>query len=80
MCVARRRARPSSPACRHIDAVAINLLTFDHHVAEVDADAELHPTLQRQFRIFVPKRTLNRNGAINRLDHAGEFGQYAVTG
>jgi hypothetical protein len=28
------------------------LIAFDYHVAEVDADAELHPALRRQFRIL----------------------------
>src|SRR5262249_33536763 len=63
-----------------IDALAINLIALDHHIAEIDADAELHPPLQRQFRILVPQRALNRNGAINRLDHTSEFGQNTIAG
>src|SRR5690242_2137122 len=65
---------------RDVNAVPVNLLALDHHIAKVDADAELHPALLRQLRILGPKRGLNRNGASNCLDHTGEFGQYAVTG
>src|SRR6266851_2014863 len=65
---------------RDVNAVPVNLLALDHHIAKVDADAELHPALLRQLRILDPERGLNRNGASNRLDHTGEFGQYAVTG
>jgi hypothetical protein len=67
-------------ARREIDPVAVNLLALDHHIAKIDAYAELHPALQRQLHILGPKRGLNRNGASNRLDHAGELGRYAVTG
>jgi Adenylate and Guanylate cyclase catalytic domain len=28
---------------RHVDAIAVNLLAFHHHVAQVDPDAKFHP-------------------------------------
>jgi hypothetical protein len=63
-----------------IDTIAVNLLALDHHIAEVDADAELHPTVEGQLRILGLKLGLDCNGARNRLDHTGELGQYAVAG
>jgi len=72
---ARLSSRAATLTPSHVD-----LLALDHHIAEVDADVELHPALQRPLCILGPKFGLNRKGASNRLDHAGEFGQYAVTG
>ena len=74
------RFRETLQPRRDVYPVAVDLHTLDHHVAQVDADTELHLTLQRQLCILGSKRALNRNGTSNRLDHAGEFGQYAVTG
>ena len=65
---------------RDVDPVTVDLIALDHHVAEVDADAELHPALRRQLRILSLERGLNIHCAIHRLDHAGELGQNAIAG
>src|SRR6266849_7021796 len=45
-------------ACGAVDAVTVDLLTFFHHVAEVDADAEFHPALGLPCRVFRLQRAL----------------------
>ena len=70
-------ARLSSRAATLI-AVTVDLIALDHHVAEVDADAKLHPALRRQLRILGLERGLNIDRTIHRLDHAGELGQNAI--
>jgi hypothetical protein len=59
---------------RDVDPVTVDLIALDHHVAEVDADAELHPALRRQLRVLSFERGLNIHRAIHRLDDAGELG------
>src|SRR5690348_16466065 len=51
-------------ACGDIDAVAVDLLAVHHHVAEVDADAELHPPLGWQRSVFCLERGLDLDGAL----------------
>ena len=55
--------------------IAVNLLTFDHHVPEIYADAEFHPAGQRQVLVLGLKRRLYFYGAVHRFHHAGELGQ-----
>src|SRR5713101_6903691 len=61
-----------------VDAIAVDLLALDHHVAEIDANAEFHPARRLQIRILALERRLNLDRAIHRLDHAGEVSQHAV--
>src|SRR6266851_9522142 len=63
-----------------VDAIAVDLLAIHHHVAEVDADAEFHPALGREIRVFGLQHGLDLDGALDGIDHAGEFGEYAVAG
>src|SRR6266851_703677 len=63
-----------------VDAVAVDLLAIDHHVAEVDADAELHPPLGWQIRVLGLERGLDLDGALDGIHDAGELGEYAVAG
>ena len=65
---------------RDIDSVAVDLVAFDHHIAEVDADAEVHPPRRRQPGVLNLERALNIHRAIDRIDHAGELGKYAIAG
>ncbi len=64
-------------ARRYIDPVAINIVAFEDHVAEIDADAEddrragRGPTLARASR-------LDRKRAFDRIDDTGELDQRAV--
>ena len=63
---------------RDVDPITVDLIALDHHVAEVDADAKLHPALLRQLSVLGLERGLNIHRAIHRLDHAGELGQNAI--
>src|SRR5216683_297264 len=63
-----------------VDAVTVDLLAVHHHVAEVDADTEFHPALGREIRVFGLQHGLDLDGALDGIDHAGEFGEYAVAG
>ena len=63
-----------------IDAVTVDLLAVDHHVAEIYADTELHLAFGWQVRILSLKSTLDLGRTIHCLDYAGEFCQYAVAG
>jgi hypothetical protein len=65
---------------RDVDPITVDLIALDNHVAEVDADPELHPALRWQLRVLSFERGLNIHRAIHRLDHAGELGQNAVAG
>src|SRR5712691_12368082 len=62
-----------------VDPVAINLLALDHHVAEIDTDAEFHPVLRRHARVLGFEVGLDRDPAIDRVNHASKFSQHAVT-
>src|ERR1700730_14329014 len=63
-----------------VDAVAVDLFAIHHHVAKVDADAEFHPALGREIRVFGLHRGLDLDGALDGIDHAGELGEDAVAG
>ena len=52
----------------------------DHHVAEIDADAKLHPVVFDKFRVADHKFFLDRDGATHRLDRTGELGNDTVAG
>ena len=62
-----------------VDAVAVDVLAVDDHVAEVDADAELEPVLGRQGGVALAQGLLDVDSAGQRLDDAREVGQHAVT-
>src|SRR5262245_55424474 len=61
------------------DAIAIQIAPLDHHIAEIDADAQYdalllqHPLVCRRH----PLLELDRTG--DRIDRAGELDQYPVT-
>src|SRR6266851_4648445 len=61
-----------------VDAVAVDLLAVDHHVAEVDANAELHPALGRDIRVLSLERGLDLDGALDCIHDAGELGEYTI--
>ncbi len=63
-----------------VNAVAVELLTLDHHVAEVDTDAEFHPAFGWQIRVLGPECGLDLDGAFHRIHNAGELRQHAITG
>src|SRR4051812_14876537 len=66
--------------CRDIDAVTEDIATVDDDVAQVDADAEFEPAVGQDSRIAFGHPALDRAGAIDRIDDAGEFDQQPVAG
>jgi hypothetical protein len=73
------RFREAFEACGNVDPVAVDLFAVDHHISEVDADAELHPALGRDIRVLSLERGLDFDGALDRIHDAGEFCQHAVS-
>src|SRR5580698_1175749 len=63
-----------------IDAIAVDLSIFYHHITEVDTYTEMHLAVLRQLRVLTPKRDLNRNGGSDCLRHTGKLGQNAFAG
>jgi hypothetical protein len=61
-----------------VDAVAEQVFAFDDYVAEVDANAELHPPPQRQIGIAALQHPLDGDRCANRLNGTHKFGHHAV--
>ena len=62
---------------RHVDAVAQEIIALDHHVAQVDADAQDDPALGGICLLTVSNR-LDCRGAGHRADDGPELGDEAV--
>ena len=69
------RFRETLQPCRDVYPITVNLVTLEHHVAEVHTDAKLHTSVGRKARVLGFECNLDINGAVYRLDHAGELGQ-----
>ena len=65
---------------RDVDAVAVDVVAFDDHVSEIDADAELDAAVVQRGAVAVGHAGLDRDGAAHGLDRAGEIDQQAVAG
>ena len=63
-----------------VDAVAVDVVALDDHVAQVDADAELDAAVVLRGAVAVGHAGLDGDGAAHRLDGAGEIDQQAVAG
>ena len=63
---------------RYVDPVAIQIIALDHHVANIDADAEFHLVFFGQLRVFDPELFLDRDGTAYRLDRAAELSDDAI--
>ena len=63
-----------------VDAVAMDVVAVNDHVAQIDADAEFDAPLGRLRGIALGHRLLHAHGAGHRFDDAGEFEQEAVAG
>src|SRR5712692_7575946 len=74
------RFREAFEACGNVDPVAVDLFAVDHHVSEVDADAELHPALGWQRSVLSLECGLDLDGALDRIHDARELGEYTITG
>jgi hypothetical protein len=74
---AARFGQPLQPG-GDVDALAVEVVPFDHDVAEVDPDAELEALVGRQASIASPQLLLRLNRAQDGLDHARELGDQPV--
>jgi hypothetical protein len=63
---------------RDVDAVAVDVVAVDDHVAKIDADAEHDALLFRQLGLPLGDALLNGGSAFDRIHHASEFDQRAV--
>jgi len=63
-----------------VDAVAINVVAVDDHVAEIDPDAKAQAALLGEIQIAVGHPALDFAGAAHRIDDAGKFRQHAIAG
>ena len=73
---ARLRER-LEPGC-DVDAVTENVIAVDDDVAEIDADAQLETALRRDGVVEGARSSLHLDGAVQRIDDAGEIRQQAV--
>jgi antitoxin PrlF len=76
----RRDAHPAGlrqclQAGGDIDGIAEEIAVLDHHVADMDADAEQQPAIQGQALVFHRDRLLDRERTGERLGDAWELGQ-----
>src|SRR6266851_609172 len=72
------RFREALEARGDVDAIAVDLLTVDHHVAEVHADPEFHPALGCQRRVLGLECGLNLDRALDGIHDAGKLREHAV--
>jgi hypothetical protein len=63
-----------------VDAVAIEVISLDDDVAEIDADAQFDAAARRDAGVPLGHRLLHRDRAAHRIDDTGEFHQHAVAG
>ena len=71
-------AKPSNHPRRDIHPVAENVVLFNDHVAEVDADAEPDPPLLGHVGLAVAHSSLDLRGAPHGIYNARKFHQETV--
>jgi len=74
-----RHAQPFNSR-RHVDAIAVKIIPFNHDVAEVDANPEHHLALVRELRVAGFEFFLNGNGRTHGLHGTAKLGHHAVPG
>ena len=67
-------------ACRHVHALAEQVAPVDHHVAQMDADAEPHRAGLVPPAMAGGELALDLDRALHRLDDAREVGEQPVAG
>jgi hypothetical protein len=72
-------AKPSSRAAT-LTAVAKDVVGFDDDVAEVDPHSEANEFVFGRICVAVDHPALDLDGTANRIHHAAELGEHAVTG
>jgi hypothetical protein len=63
-----------------VDTVAVDVVAFDDHVTQVDADAEFDAAVIQRGAVAVGHAGLDGDGAAHGLDGAGEIHQETVAG
>jgi hypothetical protein len=63
-----------------VDAIAEDIAILHHDVADIDADAEPHPAIIREFLIRQGEVSLDFDRALDGSEDAAEFGQHAIAG
>src|SRR5271170_6958975 len=66
--------------CGDVDAVAIEVVALDDHVAEIDPDAQFDAVVRAYTRVVLGHRLLHRDRAAHRVDDARKLDQHAVAG
>lgn len=65
---------------RHVDPVAVQVVSVDDHVGKIDAHAEQHPAICRKFGVAPRQVLLHLDGACDGLGDAGELDEQAIPG
>jgi len=63
-----------------VDAVAIEVVALDDHVAEIDADAQFDPVVRRDASVPPGHCLLHCDRAAHRIDDTGKLHQHPVAG
>src|SRR5438874_9127124 len=66
--------------CGDVDAVAVDVVAVDDHIAEIDPDPEFDALGRRDARAPFAHRFLHLGRAAHRVDDAAELDQHAVAG
>jgi hypothetical protein len=66
--------------CCDVDAVTVEVVALDDHVAEIDADAPFDAVVRRDTSVPLGHPLLHFDRAAHRVDDAGKFDQDAVAG
>ena len=61
-----------------VDAVAVDVVALDDHVAEIDADPELDALVLGRIGVALGHAALDRERALYGVDHARELDQGAI--
>ena len=63
-----------------VDAIAIDIVALEHHVADIDADAQLEALVGGNSARLLGEGPLQRDSAGHRVEGAGELGEEPVAG
>jgi hypothetical protein len=72
-----RFGQPLQPG-RDVDAIAQEITTSDHHVADMDPNPEAQGTFWDHTRVQISQGLLDLDRALNGVHSAGELGQDAI--
>ena len=64
----------------HIDAVAVEIVALDDHIAQADADAQHHAVPVGGIRVPLGEGALYVHRTLHRIHRAAEFGQRPIAG